>query len=182
MKYTRKARGGDPLFVQGKPWRLPTFSEMLGVREWRDPVAQQHANNLMSNKLFNIKKSKSSGNIPVNKEKIKNLAQSFATRIIRRGPNGKPYISMQNSNLIKKNLTKFSTNLGFAPQASPPPVKNLFGNPVYYDRANSSEISPQPGTNPWQIHVAPETGWHLRFTGGKLRTHTRKNKRNRAML
>jgi len=180
MKYTRKAKGGGPLFVQAEAWRPPTFSEMIGVREWRDPVAQQSANNLMSNKLFNIKKIKSSGNLPVNKKKIKNFAESFARRIIRQGPNGKPYISMQNPNLIKKNLSKFSTDLGFAPQAPPPPVKNSFGNPVYYHRTQSNAASPLAGTNPWQIHVSPEIARHLGISANKSRTFTRKNRQRRA--
>jgi hypothetical protein len=178
MKYTRKARGGGPLFIKAEPWRYPTYSEMIGVREWRDPIAQQDANNLMSNQLFNIKKIKSSGHLPVNKKRIKNFAESFARRIIRRGPNGKPYISMQNPNLIKKNLSEFSTALGFAPEKPLPPVKNFFGNPVYYHTSQSNAASPLAGTNPWQIHVAPEIARHLGINN-KSKTLTRKNNKRR---
>ena len=179
MKYTRKARGGDPLFVKAEPWRYPTYSEMIGVRKWRDPIAQQHANNLMSNKLFNIKNIKSTGYLPVNKKKIKNFAQSLARRIIRRGPNGNPYISMQNPNIIKKNISKFSTALGFAPQAPPPPVKNLLGNPVYYHTSQTNAAFPLAGTNPWQIHVAPGIARHLGINANKSKTFTRKNNKRR---
>lgn len=176
MKNTRKARykykvkGGDPLFIPAPAQPPQRLSEMMGVREWRDPVAQQNANKLMKKNLFNIEKIKSSGYLPVNKQKIKNFAQDFASRIVQRGPNGKSRILVQNPNTIKNNLRKFSRALGFAPQ-TPKPVKNFFGNPT-----NPNALGPPPGTNPWQIHVGPQSGWHFAF-GGKLRTVTRKKRR-----
>lgn len=172
MKYTRKARrnikGGDPLFIPAPTEPPQRLSEMIGVRDWRDPVAQQSANNLMKKNLFNIGKIKSSGHLPVNKQKIKNFAQNFASRIVQRGPNGKPRILVQNKNTIKKNLHKFSRALGFTPQ-TPRPVKNFFGNPTF----GENPLTPPPGTNPWQIQVGPQSGWHF-GVGGKLRTVTRK--------
>jgi len=179
MKYTRKAKykykGGDPLFIAAPAQQPQRLSEMIGVLELRDPEAQQRANKLMGNKLFDIEKIKSSGHLPVNKKKIKNLAQSFARRIVQRGPNGKPKISVQNPNttMIKKNLGEFSSALGFSSEESRP-VKNFFENPT-----NPSALGPLPGTNPWQIRVGPQSGWHFGLGGGsssKLRI-TRKKRR-----
>jgi hypothetical protein len=168
MKYTRKAKykykfkGGDPLFIAAPAQQPQRLSEMIGVLEFRDLEAQQRANKLMRNKLFDIEKIKSSGHLPVNKKKIKNFAQSFASRIVQRGPNGKPTISVQNpnTNIIKKNLGEFSTALGFPPEESRP-IKNPFGHPT-----NPSALGPLPGENPWQIRVGPQSGWHLGLGGG----------------
>lgn len=174
MKYTRKVKykikGGDPLFIPAPAQPPQRLSEMIGVLELRDPVAQQHANNLLGNKLFDIEQIKSTGHLPVNKNKIKEFAKSFARRIVQPGPNGKPRISVQNPNLIKKNLYKFSSALGFAPEEVRP-VKNFFGNPT-----NPTALGPLPGANPWQIQVGPQSGWHFALAGGKPRV-TRKNKR-----
>jgi hypothetical protein len=163
MKYTRKGKGkgGNPLFAAPPVQQPQPFSRLMRVQEWRDPVAQQQMNTLMANPLFNIDKIKSTGQLPVNKNKVKNFAQAFASSIVQPGPNGKPRLIIPNDNKIKRNLSAFSTALGFAPQAPPAPVKNLFGNPVYYDQ-----------TNPWQMRTG-QSGWHSGFSGGKSRSKRR---------
>jgi hypothetical protein len=144
----------------------------MGVKEYRNPVAMQQANALMGNPLFNVNKIQSTGQLPVNKGKIKNFAQSFMGSVVQAGPNGKPRFVMPSQNKMRQNTAAFSTALGFAPQAGPPPVRNLFGNPV----SGNNPLGPVPGTNPWQVKVGPQSGWHLGLSrGGKK---TRKSRRN----
>ena len=80
---------------------------------------------------------------------------------------------------MKRNTAAFSTAMGFAPQAAPPPVKNLFGNPV----VGNNPFGPNPGENPWQIKTGT-SGWHFGLTrGGSTRcAKTKKRTYKRATL
>ena len=150
MKSTRRTRkGGSAMFAAAPPQEPSMLSRLLHVQEYRNPAAIQQGNALMRNPLFNINKIQSTGQLPVNKGKIKNFAQSFIGSVVKAGPNGKPRFVIPSENTMRKNTAAFSTAMGFAPQAGPPPVKNLFGNPV----AGTNPFGPVPGTNPWQITV-----------------------------
>ena len=163
MKQTRKLKkGGEADVKQGQ-----TFGQMIGVKEWRDPDAIKKANALMSNPLFSGNKGQAP---PVNKEKLKGFAQSFLGSLFTTGSNGKPKLTLPNQNKMKRNTAAFSTAMGFAPQAAPPPVKNLFGNPV----VGNNVFGPNPGENPWQIKTGT-SGWHFGLTrGGKRKTKSKK--------
>jgi hypothetical protein len=177
MKSTRRTRkGGSSMFVAAPPQEPQTYSQMIGVQEYRNPVAMQQAQALMGNPLFNINKIQSTGQLPVNKGKIKDFAQSFLGKIVQAGPNGKPRFVIPSENGMRRNTAAFSTAMGFAPQAAQPPAKNLFGNPV----SGNNPFGPNPGVNPWQVEVGPTRGaWHIGLTRGGLKSRRKQRKSRR---
>lgn len=176
MKSTRRTRkGGSAMFVAAPPQEPQTYSQMIGVKEYRNPVAMQQAQALMGNPLFNVNKIQSTGQLPVNKGKVKNFGQAFLGSIVQAGPNGKPRFVMPSENVMRKNTAAFSTAMGFAPQAPQPPVRNLFGNPV----SGNNPLGPVPGQNPWQIKVGPQSGWHLGLSRGGLKSRRKQRKSRR---
>lgn len=177
MKSTRRTRkGGSAMFVAAPPQEPSMLSRVMRVQEYRNPVAMQQANALMSNPLFNVNKIQSTGQLPVNKGKIKDFAQSFLGSIVQAGPNGKPRFVMPSENVMRKNTAAFSTAMGFAPQAPQPPVRNIFGNPV----SGNNPLGPVPGQNPWQVQVGPSRGaWHTGLSRGGLKSRRKQRKSRR---
>ena len=176
MKSTRRTRkGGSAMFAAAPPQEPSMLSRIMRVQEYRNPVAMQQANALMKNPLFNINKIQSTGELPVNKGKIKDFAQSFIGSVVQAGPNGKPRFVIPSENTMRKNTAAFSTAMGFAPQAPQAPARNLFGNPV----AGNNPFGPNPGENPWQVKVGPQPGWFYGLSRGGLKSRRKQRKSRR---